>query len=60
MEQTYIYINRTVIAPAAKAAVSVPRRGSRPISEWLEWTALIVLPLSSLVAAVSLLANAVK
>lgn len=57
MEQTYVYINRTVVAPAA---VSVPPRSSRPLVEWLEWTALIVLPLTSLLAAVSLLANAIR
>jgi hypothetical protein len=59
MEQTYIYVNRTAVSPSAVACPR-PRRGSRPLAEWLEWTALIVLPLTTLLAAVSLLANAVQ
>ena len=64
MEVSNVYPSQTV-APRAIAAARPVARGygrgyGRPLGDWLGWVALIVLPVSSLVAAVSLLGQAIR
>lgn len=60
MEVSNVYTTHIVAPRAIAVARPVVRRTGRPLSEWLEWAALIVLPASSLVAAVSLLGQAIR
>ncbi|HEY3266258.1 MAG TPA: hypothetical protein VGM37_04985 [Armatimonadota bacterium] len=55
---------QAITAPAVIRArtktISLPRVADRPLADRLEWAAAIVLPLASLVAAVSLLGQAIR
>lgn len=60
MEVSNVYPSQTVALRAIAAARPVARGYGRPLGDWLGWVALIVLPLSSLVAAVALLGHAIR
>jgi hypothetical protein len=60
MEVSNVYTSHIIAPRAIAAARPAARRGGRPLGDWLGWVALIVLPVSSLVAAVSLLGQAIR
>ena len=60
MEVSNVYTSH-IVAPRADAAIRpVAHRYGRPLGDWLGWVALLVLPVISLVAAVSLLGQAIR
>jgi hypothetical protein len=60
MEVSSVYVSRIPAPRAVASARPAARRYGRSLGDWLSWGALIVLPVTSLLAAVSLLGQATR